>query len=102
VKRSRQCDRGQDKDALLNYHSDGFGSHTLAEQLEKQKEKSDIRKSNKNMQETQGPKSSTRSFREGVWDPRSGEAGMVARPAAPVPQLQASSNNGTNNLTVIL
>ena len=37
MKRSRQCDRGQDKDALLNYHSDGFGSHTLAEQLEKQK-----------------------------------------------------------------
>ena len=33
-----------------------------------------------------------------LWDPRSGEAGMVARPAAPVPQLQASSNNGTNNL----
>ena len=53
------------------------------------------------MQETQGPKSSTRSFREGVWDPRSGEAGMVARPAAPVPQLQALSKNGTNNLTVI-
>ena len=102
MKRSRRCDRGQDKDALLNYHSDGFGSHTLAEQLEKQKKNQISENQTKSMQETQGPKSSTRSFREGVWDPRSGEAGMVARPAAPVPQLQASSNNGTNNLTVIL
>ena len=102
MKRSRQCDRGQDKDALLNYHSDGFGSHTLAEQLEKQKKNQNIRKSKKNMQETQGPKSSTRSFREGVWDPRSGEAGMVARPAAPVPQLQDSPKMGQTISAVIL